>query len=229
MTKENYQWTEFFPKFFNKIYNKTSEALYKEYDETTEDIIRNAGYQLYSYDFNRIDPLSFLTKIISYKKVWLVMKSYDETIDFHDVPQDGISSININKLEWWKEAYNNKNDKNKVSEIFSNLEEFAKQIYEDKIERDLFNIICEYKDNGLIKTSQLLSQVRPDKYFPLDEKMQSYANFSISGNEDCYEEFCRLQQVLREKFQYDHRKIYEISDDAHKNFLENKKITQKIF
>ena len=60
MAKENYQWTEYFPKFFNKIYNKTSETLYKEYNENILEKLKNANYLPYNYHFNKIDPLSFL-------------------------------------------------------------------------------------------------------------------------------------------------------------------------
>ena len=223
MAKENYQWTEYFPKFFNKIYNKTSETLYKEYNENILEKLKNANYLPYNYHFNKIDPLSFFTRMINLKKIWSAMKLYDDTIEFQTIQQCGIPFININKLEWWKEAYNNQKNKNKISKIFNNLEEFARQIYKDEIERNLFNIICEYSNNGLIKTSLLLFYIRPEKYYPLDKKMQNYASFSINYKEEYYKEFCRLQKFLHEKFQNDNRKIYEISDAAHKNFLKEKK------
>lgn len=223
MAKENYQWTEYFPKFFNKIYNKTSETLYKEYNEKILEKLKNANYLPYNYHFNKIDPLSFFTRMINLKKIWSAMKLYDDTIEFQTIQQCGIPFININKLEWWKEAYNNQKNKNKISKIFNNLEEFARQIYKDEIERNLFNTICEYSNNGLIKTSLLLFYIRPEKYYPLDKKMQNYASFSINYKEEYYKEFCRLQKFLHEKFQNDNRKIYEISDAAHKNFLKEKK------
>ena len=46
MAKENYQWTEYFPKFFNKIYNKTSETLYKEYNENILEKLKSLFYDI---------------------------------------------------------------------------------------------------------------------------------------------------------------------------------------
>ncbi len=219
MINEKYQWTQYFPKFFDKIYNKTSETLYKEYNEKILGPLKNAKYSEYKYDFSKIDPLSFFTRIINLKKIWSVIKLYDNTIEFQNPQQCGIPFIDNNKLEWWKEAY--KTEEN--SEIFNTLEKFAQQIHEDKIDKNLFNKICRYNDNGLIKTSVFLFYIRPEKYYPLDKKMQNYAKFSIGNNiDDYYEEFCKLQKLLQEKFKNDNRKIYEISDSAHQYYLSEK-------
>lgn len=219
MINEKYQWTQYFPKFFDKIYNKTSETLYKEYNEKILGPLKNAKYSEYKYDFSKIDPLSFFTRIINLKKIWSVIKLYDNTIEFQNPQQCGIPFIDNNKLEWWKEAY--KTEEN--SEIFNTLEKFAQQIHEDKIDKNLFNKICRYNDNGLIKTSVFLFYIRPEKYYPLDKKMQNYAKFSIGNNiDDYYEEFCKLQKLLQKKFKNDNRKIYEISDSAHQYYLSEK-------
>ncbi len=223
MIKEEYQWTENFPKFFEKIYNKSSEVLFEEYNKNILETIRNEGLKEYTYHFNRIDPLSFFTKIVlCSKKLWPLMKDYDKTIELKNNPQLGIPALYNSMIEWWTEAYDKGENEEEISKVFNNLEKFAFQIHEDKIEKDLFNTICKYERNGLIKVSMLLFLIRPDKYYSLDDKMQNYLGFSINYNNDSYDEFCRLQKFLHEKYKNYSQKIYEISYDAEKKFLKEK-------
>lgn len=222
MVEEKYEWTVSLPKFFEKIYNKKSEDLFTDYNNNIFQEIKKSGLTPYKYDFDRIDPLSFFTRIIlNSRKLWPLMNLYDKHLVIPNNNQVGIPSLNVNKIEWWKEAYNSNNE-DEISEVFTNLEEFARQIYEDKIKKETFNTIRKYDDNGLIKISMMLFLVNPEKYYSLDEKMQNYANFSIDDDNDSFEEFNRLQNYLREKYKNDSRKIYEISDAAEKYYLKDR-------
>ena len=221
--ENKYTWVPFFEELWNKIctdYNK--ESLYPVWHELFPD-----RYNFVDADelvpLTKIDPLSFIGKIISLGNDELTnkcnfLKTKFELSSAVPIDYKGIPRLNRTNCLFIHEYWENRKEKDDLKYldyVLDILWDFAKDLNlkgKNNLDFNFKNIetILKFKRIGISKLSQLIFLIKPNIYYACDDRMVSFLFSEINDNKNI-NEFIKIQKLAK----LSKKKPYELSYEAY--------------
>lgn len=210
MAESNFTWLPFFEELAIKICeNSNPEHLYNiwhRFFPGQYEYIDNDG----KIPLNKIDPLSFLGKLISFgdteltnkcaelKKIFSMRSAVPK--DYDGLPRPYRPNC-VFLDEYWS-GRKDKNDLEYLDVIIETLWEFAKDLSNksaSSADSKIKNIdtVLQYARVGMNKLSQILFLVKPHLYYSCDENSLLYLGVGITDPKD-YAEYAEIQSISRQ-------------------------------
>ena len=206
---KDFDWVPFFEKLLSIICKlskdniQSSKLLYEYYKQLPEN----------NYDFSnykQIDPLTYISCVS--RNIQNINKA---NLDFNigivlNKKGDGIPSFNPRAPQWVyaKELFY-PSTKDSPELIFDNLWNFAREINNEKLNKNHFNKLLFYNSVTATKLSKIIFICKPNRYYPCDKNMVNYVNYKSPSN---YDEFLNFQNICKQN--YKNKKPYLVSYEA---------------
>lgn len=166
----------------------------------------------FDIQLDEIDPFTFFCYLNKYKKPTNNLKNLRivaEKLGF-ELPTglDGLPSIQ--SLAVWMFGYKYQRVNNEIPRLWS----LFKKALDDSITDDDFADALEIKGTGIVKITEVLFYVRPDKYFPIDGPTKPYLKevLNIDPKFKTYSEYLEILNQIRGKSP---KSFFELSHDAY--------------
>lgn len=226
--KDKFTWVPFFEELLDKICKEyTPETLYQTWKELFPDKYT---------DINKMDPFSFVCKIITHGNERLfelceIVKdkfklSTSTPKDFWGIPRGNRTNVMFLD-QYWSTKNNSEYDEVALDNVIKPLWNLANDLIKEDINKSTFNTVLDFSRVGMSKLTQIIFLFKPQKYFSLDSNMINFTQFAMP--ERNYNTFQAFQEYC---LKYG-KKPYEVSilayaeNEKEELIKEDKKMTIK--
>lgn len=182
-------------------------------------ILRDAGETILNdkdkdnnlVELEEIDPFTFFCYIYKYgpEKQLERLRFIANHFDIKPVPenQHGIPSANAQKV--WLFPYKKDRVNNEVSRLWG----FFKAAMDNSINNELFEDILKIKGAGIVKITEGLFYIKPDKYLPIDAQTKPYLK-EILGVNPKFSNWTEYNNIINKVREKTDNQFYKISHEA---------------
>jgi 5-methylcytosine-specific restriction protein B len=150
-------------------------------------------------ELSEIDPFTFFCYLYKHgsEKNLTHLQRITERLGYSPQPTDiqGIPSANAQKV--WLFPYKKTRTHNEVARLWT----FFDAVRADTVTESLFNDVLSIKNVGLIKLTEALFMVKPEKYLPIDGPVRPWllAQLGIDAKFKTWIEYLNILEIIRSK------------------------------